>query len=587
MCGIIGYIGKNRKLKDIVGSLKKLEYRGYDSAGLFAMLEGGKFLKIKRVGNISNLEKDMPNEKCQIAIAHTRWATHGEPSEENAHPHTSHSGTWNVVHNGIIENHLKLKKQLKHKPQSQTDTAVVSEILEEKNVQNISEFIDAINLLEGSYAIAAVNKNIKDSLFLARNKSPLYVAVNNEEVLVASDPICFVDFSLDYYNLNNQEFALVKKGEISFYNKNKDTISKNKETLGKEFEDSNKDGYEHFMFKEIMEEPVALKRLVRVYKDSKILKKFDSNFIQNFNEIKFIGCGTAFNAGLVGARYFEKLTGKKAQAIISSEFIYNEPIFADDKALFVFISQSGETADTLRAVELAKQKGATTIALTNVLYSSLAKQVDFVLPVCAGPEIAVASTKAYVCQLAALYMFAASVSECKVDFFEEINCIAEKVLEFDFEKIDKVVEFLKNKTDVIFIGKDIDYITSGEASLKLKEVGYINSAHYTSGELKHGYLALVENGTPLIVCATNKKINQKTFNASSEAVSRGAYEIVLTNDKLDENDGRVVLFFDEKNELLLPILTIVPLQYLAYKVSIRKGINPDQPRNLAKSVTVE
>lgn len=588
MCGIVGYIGKNKNIIDIVKTLKKLEYRGYDSSGILAVLDSGETLKVKKTGNISNLESAVPDKMCRVAIAHTRWATHGKPTEENAHPHSSCGGEWSVVHNGIIENYLALKQGLKNKPQSQTDTAVVAEVLEEKNAENILDFIDVMGLLDGSYAIVATSKKDKNSIFLARNKSPLYVSIDDDNnVLVASDPICFVGFSKTYYSLKNQEYAVAKNGTIDFYDKTKNQILKTKEVLGEDFELANKSHYKHFMLKEIMEEPEALKRLIRTYRDSGIINKFNHEFINSFNEVKFVGCGTAFNAGLVGARYFEKLTGKKAQAVVSSEFIYSEPVFADSKTLFVFVSQSGETADTLRAVEVAKQHNATTIALTNVLYSSLAKQTDFVLPVCAGPEIAVASTKAYVCQLAALYMLASKISNKHRDFFEDIEGVANKILNFDFKKIDGMAEGLKSKSDAIFIGKDIDYITAGEASLKLKEVGYINSAHYTSGELKHGYLALVEKGTPLIVCANNKKTNQKTFNAASEAVSRGAYEIVLTNEKIEENNSRKVIFFDEENELLLPLLTIVPLQYLAYKVSVLKNINPDQPRNLAKSVTVE
>ena len=591
MCGIVGYIGKSRSLKSIVQVLKKLEYRGYDSSGVLAMLENEKYCMVKKIGNISNLENAVPDSECKVAIAHTRWATHGKPTEENAHPHSSCNGVWSVVHNGIIENYLEIKSKLSVYPKSQTDTAVVAELLAERKTENICDFIETMQMLSGSYAIVAINKNHKNSLFLAKNKSPLYVSSDsNENMLVASDPICFVGFSKTYYSLKNQEYALIENGKISFFDKDKNLIKKQKELLGEDFEEPSKLNYEHFMLKEIMEEQVALKRVAKTYRENSILKQFTQDFIARFKEIVFVGCGTAFNAGLVGARFFEKQTGKKARAEISSEFIYNEPVFADDKTLFVFVSQSGETADTLKAAEIAKQNGATTIVLTNVLYSSIARLTDYVLPVCAGPEIAVASTKAYVCQLAVLYMLASKVSSKTKDkncCFDEIDRLAEKILNFNFKKIDEVAEWLKDKQDAIFIGKDIDYITAGEASLKLKEVAYINSVYYTSGELKHGYLALVESGTPLIVCATNKKINQKTFNSASEAVSRGAIEIVLTNEKIEENENRKVLYFDEKNELLLSILTIVPLQYLAYKVSVLKNINPDQPRNLAKSVTVE
>ncbi len=592
MCGIVGYLGKSREVSEIVKTLKKLEYRGYDSAGVCVILDGGETLEIKETGNISNLEKATPKCKCVSAIAHTRWATHGKPTKLNAHPHSSKNGEWSIVHNGIIENYVNLKNSLKNKPESQTDTAVLAQLLEEKKAKNISEFIDVMLMAEGSYAIVAKNKNFPNELFLAKDKSPLYVSVcDGGDVLVASDPICFVGFSKEYYTLASGDFAHVKGSEIVFYNQQKNIISKTTETLGDEFEESEKAEFSHFMIKEIMEQPSAIKRQVKTFKDTAVLDKFDKDFISKFTAIKFVGCGTAYNAGLVGARFIEKLVGVKSYAEMASEFIYSEPVFADSKTLFVFVSQSGETADTLRAEELAKQKGASTIALTNVLYSSLARNADYVIPVCAGPEIAVASTKAYVCQLTALYMFASNLSNqvngTSIDYFEDIMRVADKILNFDFAKIDAVADELKTKKDTIFIGKDIDYVSSGEASLKLKEVGYINSANYPSGELKHGYLALVEDGTPLVVLATSIKINQKTFNSASEATSRGAKELLLTNESIEETENRKVLVFDEKNELLLPMLVIAPLQYLAYKVSVLKGINPDQPRNLAKSVTVE
>lgn len=590
MCGIVGYIGNSIEIKEIVRVLKKLEYRGYDSAGVSADLENGENVVIKETGNISKLEKIIPNKNCKIAIAHTRWATHGKPTSENAHPHSSALGMWQIVHNGIIENYLELKKELKFQPTSQTDTAVVAEVLEEKNAQTVCDFIDVMNSLDGSFAIVAKNKNY-ESLFLARRRSPLYVAKNKDRFFIASDPSCFAGFAKEYYELKNNEFAEVNFESIVFYDKDKNIVSKKTEKSSDNFEDSNKENFSHYMLKEIMEQNKALKRQVSVFKTSQVLEKFDLSFIKKFKEIKFVGCGTAYNAGLIGARYFEMLTGIKSQAEIASEFVYKKPIFAGSETLFIFISQSGETADTLRANEIAKDSGSITIAITNVLHSSLARNVDYVIPVCAGQEIAVASTKAYTCQLSALYMFASKIAAelgiKKVDYYDEILRVADQILNFDFEEIETIANEIKNKESVIFIGKDLDYVTAGEASLKLKEVGYINSSHYCSGELKHGYLALVENGTPIIVIASQKEINSKTFNSSSEAVSRGAKEYIFTNEKLKSSENRKVIVFNESNEFLLPILTIAPLQYLAYKVSVLKNINPDQPRNLAKSVTVE
>lgn len=592
MCGIVGYVGGKKPAKDIIKILKKLEYRGYDSAGI-ANLSGRNIEMYKAVGNISNLDKKITDDMIfNCAIAHTRWATHGEPNEINAHPHSSKNNDWVIVHNGIIENYKELKNNLKNNTKSETDTEVVAELLEENNVTKIEDFIKTFESVEGSYAIVGFNKNKENELFLARKRSPLYISKNEKgEILVASDPICFVGFSKKYYVFSDDEFALAKNGKIEFYNKNQEKLEKDEIKLDDDFENAEKQEYAHFMIKEIMEQPEALKRQIKMFKDSLVLEKFTKEFFEKFNSVHFIGCGTAYNASLIGARYFEKLLLMKSYAEMASEFIYNEPIFADEKSLFIFVSQSGETADTLRALEIAKQKGATTIALTNVLYSSLAKMADFVIPVCAGPEIAVASTKAYVCQLSALYMLSSSLKSKitleNIDYFSDIERVVKNILNFDFNKLDKLAEDIKLRSDAVFIGKDLDYVTAGEASLKLKEVAYINSSSYPSGELKHGYLALVEKGTPLIVLANNKKINQKTFNSASEAESRGAVEIILTNEEQDKFSNKIVFNFTEKNELLLPMLTIAPLQYLAYKTSVLKGINPDQPRNLAKSVTVE
>jgi glucosamine--fructose-6-phosphate aminotransferase (isomerizing) len=590
MCGIVGYVGQKKNANFLIEKLKKLEYRGYDSAG-FANLSDGKIKVFKESGNIDNLKKSVDlNLEIECAIAHTRWATHGKPVRVNAHPHSSFDEKWTIVHNGIIENFEKLKSTLTKIPESSTDTAVIAELLGERKAKSFDDFVDCFQAIVGSYAIVALNSDKSNELFLAKNKSPLYVAKNESgDFLVASDPICFSKFSTKYYTMLDGEFAHISGGKISFRNQNNEQIEKQEKILDEMFEDDDMKNYDHFMIKEIMEQPVALLRQIKTYRDSGVLEKFDLNFAKKFKRVKFIGCGTAYHAGLVGARYIAKIVGIQADAEVASEFIYNEPIFADPETLFVFVSQSGETADTIRGVEIAKEHGATCIALTNVLYSTIANKTDYVLPVCAGPEIAVASTKAYVCQLSALYLFAQSLARKKPleICYKEIESLSKRIFDFNFKQVEDLAEDIKNSDSVIFIGKDVDYVSACEASLKLKEVAYINTASYPSGELKHGFLALVERGTPLFVFAGNKLLNTKTFNASIEAVSRGAYEIVLTNQKLKENENRKVLFFDEPNELLLPILFIVPMQYLAYKVSIKKGINPDQPRNLAKSVTVE
>lgn len=586
MCGIVGYLGKKRNAKDVLDKLKKLEYRGYDSSGI-AAYENGKIECFKEIGFISNLEKNMPKKlETECAIAHTRWATHGNPTVKNAHPHCSNNGTWVLVHNGIIENYLELKQNLKP-IESDTDTAVVAELLEEREAENIQDFISVFGLLKGSFTVVAMNKNKPNELFLAKNKSPLFAAEKDGSFLVASDPICFAGFSDEYYEFLDNEFAHISPDGIEFYCLNK-KITKEKILLDDVFENFSDNNFKHFMLKEIYEQSEALQRQVKFYKGKKVLDAFQKGFLSKFEEVVFVGCGTAYHVSLFGANYFRKQLNIKASAQIASEFIYSKPIFANKKMLFVFVSQSGETADTLAANKVARECGATTIALTNVPYSILAKNVDYVLPVCAGPEIAVASTKAYVCQLSALYIFSSYLKNFdggKIDFYNDILQLSQKTMNFDVKKVEKIAREIKNATTPIFIGKDLDYITAMEASLKLKEVSYINATNYSSGELKHGFLALIEEGVPLFVICTQKDIYKKTINAATEAVSRGARQILITNIK-QEND-KDVIYIDEENELTASILAIIPLQYLAYRVSIAKGINPDKPRNLAKSVTVE
>ncbi|MBO5345146.1 MAG: SIS domain-containing protein, partial [Clostridia bacterium] len=365
MCGIVGYKGKTKSLKFVISTLKKLEYRGYDSAGV-ASLKNGKIETFKESGNISKLDAVVPEMfETNCSIAHTRWATHGKPNQLNAHPHSSKNKTWTIVHNGIVENYLSLKEKLTSVPESETDTSVVAELLEEKQAQTFDEFIDVFALVDGSYAILALNKNKEDEMFLAKNKSPLYVSQNETgDFLIASDPICFVDFGKSYYVFGDGEFAHIDGKEIIFKNAKKQTIKKEKIEMDSIFADASQGEYKHFMLKEIMEQPTAVQRLVNTVRDNDVLSKFQNGWIKNFDEVKFIGCGTAYHAGLVGARYVSKIAGIPASAEVASEFIYNTPVFAGPKKLFVFVSQSGETADTLSAVKIAKEHGSTCIALT-------------------------------------------------------------------------------------------------------------------------------------------------------------------------------------------------------------------------------
>ena len=587
MCGIVGYVGKEKKVKSLIKVLQKLEYRGYDSSG-YASLKKDNFEILKKCGNIKKLfESVEDNAGSTCFISHTRWATHGKTTEQNAHPHLSNKEQFAVVHNGIIENYETLKKEYNLSVKSETDTAVVAELLEKFKVQTIFDFIDTFKIIKGSYAILVISKQKQNTIFVAKQKSPLYLSQNaSGDTLVASDPICFVDFASEYYSFEDGEFAEIKGNKIAFYNSQKIEVKKEKLNLDDFFETTNKAEFEHFMLKEIYEEKEALLRQVKVYEEKEILKKFDKNFISNFQEIKFIGCGTAYHAGLMGVKFVEKILNKKASAEIASEFIYQKPNFISNQTLYVFVSQSGETADTLLAHEMVKDKGATTIALTNVLYSSLAKKSEFVLPILAGVEIAVASTKAYVCMLSSIYLFCEKMLSQKnyEEALEKVKQLAAKITCFDTLKLDRIAEVLKDKKEAVFIGKDMDYITALEAALKLKEITYINANAYPAGELKHGFLALVEQGTPLFVFMLEKDLITKTKSSMKEAEARGATPIIFSR---TEKEGENEIAIQEEDEFLSELAAIAPMQYLAYKVSILKNINPDQPRNLAKSVTVE
>jgi len=590
MCGIVGYIGKNIKIKKIVEKLKLLEYRGYDSAGVFA-LNNQKELTLKSVGNISKLEEILPNNfDAKMAIAHTRWATHGKPSQENCHPHASKNKEWTIVHNGIIENYLNLKQNLKEEIESQTDTAVLSQYLEEKQVTDINSFIDAFSAVEGSYAIAAINKN-SEVLYLAKYKSPLYIAKIETGYICASDPSCFAGDCDEFYALEDGEFAAVSQNEIVFFNKDKKILQKYTKNTKNCVQNTEKISHKHFMLKEIEEQSEAIKRLVETYSHNGLLEKFDEKLIKNIDKIVILGCGTAYHASLMGVRFFEEIANFKASAEIASEFIYKRPLFINEKTLVIAVSQSGETADTLKALEIAKSYGAITVALTNVEYSTIVSKAKIVLPVCAGVEKAVASTKAYVCQLCLLYLLAnhfySIITKNISPALNELDKISNTILSFDKTMIDKIASEIKTRNDCIFIGKDVDCVSAMEASLKLKEVTYINSSSYPSGELKHGFLALVEENTPLFVFALNGETNQKTLNAAAEAEARGAIKIIITKEELQNKKSAKIIKIKEKNKFLAQMLAIVPMQYLAYKVSVLKNINPDQPRNLAKSVTVE
>ena len=597
MCGIVGYIGPKSAEKELVSVLKNLEYRGYDSAGA-AVIKDNEILVTKATGKIANLENIITESGSKIGIAHTRWATHGKPNEINAHPHVSENCEWAIVHNGIVENFEELKKMVESKGisfSSETDTETIPQMLQvtHQGDDYMKTFINVCNKLKGSFALACMNKNLSDTLLLARRKSPLYVSCLGNEVIVASDPVCFINKTKEYYMLDEDEFCRVSANNMEFFDNNYNDVGKNAITLKDEKEDFGKQNYDHFMLKEINEIPSVLRRIVKTYRDKDVFEKINSEMLGSIRNIVIVGCGTAYHAGLMGAKYIEKLARIDAHAYVASEFRYSNPII-DKSTLCIFVSQSGETADTLAAEKLARSKGCITIALTNVLYSSIAKCVDIIFPVCAGPEIAVASTKAYNAQIAIMYMFAKHLENIKFSkSFDYVSVIEKLSLELKLPNVKDICllsEELVNVDKAFFIGRHLDYITSEEASLKLKEITYINSSAYPSGELKHGFLALVDEGDYLFVLATEKDLLDKTLNGAHEAYARGAKIILATNLEVNQNKFDFVyktLKLQKFEEDLMPIVSIITFQMIAYFTSIAKSINPDQPRNLAKSVTVE
>ncbi len=592
MCGIAGYYGKEICEDILLNFLSKLEYRGYDSSGI-AIKENNKINVIKNNTKVNELKNEVYTKtKNAMGIAHTRWATHGKVSKENAHPVSSENNVWHLVHNGIIENYLELKQELTLNNvvfNGETDSEVVAQLLEYENANNINDFIATISKLKGSFAICAFN-NFDNTLYLTKNKSPLYVATKNNNFYVASDPICFADITNEYYSLDDNEFCIVFDNNIYFYNNNCDYINKNTELLNFKYSKANKENYSTFMEKEINEIPNVLKNILTEYSKYNYFKQLN-NVFKNVHNITIIGCGTAYHSGLIGATYLQNALKIKTNATIASEFISSNPIITKN-SIYIFVSQSGETADTINALNMIKGKCKYTIAITNVAYSTLAKNCSVVLPVFAGPEIAVASTKAYNAQLLIFYL---------LSIYLKRNNIPKKM----FSKLLKTFEHLSinnlyyfkplqpliNKCDNMFLlGKYKDYFTATEASLKIREITYTNCAALPSGELKHGTLALVSKNTLCFVISTDNNLHTKNVSSINEIKARGGNVVLVTNDITAFNGCKCidyVIKLPNVETKLIDIVSIIPFQLIALQYSLFKGINPDQPRNLAKSVTVE
>lgn len=597
MCGIIGYCGNGIVEKEIINGLQKLEYRGYDSSGILTVLHN-KFNIVKSVGKIEDLDKKITNYSNSICgIGHTRWATHGKVSEINAHPHYSNDRLYGIVHNGIIENYSQLKENIlkNYTFYSETDTEVIAnlfeynhkktDILTEKDV--MFNIIKSSKQLKGSYSLCSVCSQFNDVIFLAKNKSPLYVATNKKESLIGSDVCCFDKKFDDYYELNDYEFAIVYNNHCEFYDINCNRIEKKSTKLTSLDIISNIDKSKSYMLNEIYQIPSVLKNILDKYKDGKIFSKIK----KDFNNIVFIGCGTAYHACRIGRMYINEFSDIETHSYIASEFNCNKK-HIDKNTLCLFVSQSGETFDTLEALKFAKSKRAKTIAITNVTHSTLSKKCRYVFPLFAGPEIAVASTKAYNCQLLILLLFAYYMFN-NDDYKKFIKSAYKQLKKFNIKKLSEIIylkDLIKNSSNLFLLGKNYDYISACESSLKIKEITYLTVESHPSGELKHGYIALIDKNSTAIIINTQKSLFTTSLMTCSEIKARDGKVVLLTScynkkDSLPNVDYLIKL--PNVSKLFAPILSIIPLQLLSEKISRDKGINPDKPKNLAKSVTVQ
>ena len=614
MCGIVGYVGNKNATQVLINALKKLEYRGYDSAGI-AVLEGEDILVRKCKGALKFLEEKIANEtiKSSMGIGHTRWATHGEPSDENSHPHTNMDGTISIVHNGIIENYAALKADLQNQGvvfKSQTDTEVIVHMIDKEYKQDKDIFqavIRTLHKLKGSYALGVLCKDYPDRIICARKESPLVVGLGKGENFIASDVPALLEHTRDVYYLDEKEIAVLYIDHVSLFDFEGNKIVKQPSHVEWDMDAAEKGGYPHFMIKEINEQPKAFKDTMRprIIKDGNGKATdvyFEENSIdvswQKTKRVVITACGTAYHAGIVAKYAFEKLARIKVDVDVASEFRYRDPILDKDD-IFIVISQSGETADTLSALRLAKKEGLKVIAITNCVGSTVSSEADDVIYTLAGPEIAVASTKAYTTQVLCLLLLAIKAGKLRgtlsdedvsrlLSELEEIPGKIEEILK-EQEVIQKFSSQQFNKEKVFFIGRQFDSATALESALKLKEVSYMHSEAFAAGELKHGPIALIDNKTLVVAIASEPKLYEKIGSNMVEVKSRGATVLVITPDNSGAFEGKAdeVFKIPESNSTFASLLTIIPAQLLAYYCAIQKGFDPDKPRNLAKSVTVE
>ncbi|WP_410496898.1 glutamine--fructose-6-phosphate transaminase (isomerizing) [Cellulosilyticum sp. ST5] len=609
MCGIVGYIGSKQASDVIIDGLEKLEYRGYDSAGVAVVNGDDKISWAKKQGRLSGLEAILAKKPVEgtVGIGHTRWATHGAPSDLNSHPHLNAAETIAVVHNGIIENYMELREMLIAEGyvfKSETDTEVAVHLIDKFYEGDLLTAVyKAVEQFRGAYALGVVSANHPGELVAVRKESPLIVGVGEGEYFIASDVPAILKYTRNVYYLENDEVVYVKDGKLTILDGEQKVVDKELKVVEWDIEAASKGGFDHFMMKEIYDQPQAI--------HDTLMRRLDENGMIHLDDIKLtkedldgitkmyiVACGTAYHAGLVGKYAIEKLAKVPVEVDIASEFRYSDP-FIDEHTMLIVVSQSGETADTLAAMKLAKAKGARVLAITNVVGSSVAREAHDVFYTWAGPEIAVASTKAYTAQMIAFYMIALDFAykkgtitlEAYHETIKKIEALAPLVQEIlaDKDEIEKIAMDMKDAQNAFYLGRGVDYTTAREAALKLKEISYIYTEAFAAGELKHGPIALIDQGTPVLCIVTQEALEEKMISNIKEVKARGAFVIAITR-KGNTEVAKVaddVIYIPGADDLLMPVLSVIPTQLISYYVSIARGNDVDKPRNLAKSVTVE
>lgn len=612
MCGIVGYIGNKKAEPILIEGLTKLEYRGYDSAGL-TILEKENFKTIKNKGRVKQLSEITSQENLvgTIGIAHTRWATHGKPSSTNSHPHNDSSNTFSIVHNGIIENYQELRKFLGENGYqflSETDTEVIPNLIHyyfsKENEHSENTFLKAVNSatkdLKGSFAIGVLCTHFPDIMIAVRKDSPLVIGKGDGENFISSDIPAYLSFTHQFYFLKDNEFAVISKDSIDFYDTQLTKINKEISQIDWDATSAEKNGYEDFMLKEIYEQPNSIRETIGNHLSLNTPCQFDElnfskEFLSQIHKIYIVACGTAMYAGLTAKTMLENICEINTEVDVASEFRYRNPLI-NKNTLCIFITQSGETADTIAALKLAKSKGATTLAVSNVEGSSITREADFVTYTHAGPEIAVASTKAYTSQITLLGILVIYFAETLGKNTKILEDMKKSILELpakteqllsDITEIKNFAHEVYQVKDVFFLGRGLDYNSSVEGSLKLKEISYIHSEAFYSGELKHGPIALIEKDTLVVSVLTVQDLMDKSISNIQEVITRGAKTLIITDKILENSNFTKIIKVPETNQFLTPILSIIPLQLFAYYISKEKGLDVDKPRNLAKSVTVE